>query len=330
MNKLQRATKRIPGIAYGIIALVLFFQIANSNFLSFMNINNILKNASILTIVSMGATLVILSAKIDLSIGYVMSLSAVIAGMIIQSQEVTTVGIIIVGLLAGMAVGAIFGLFNGIMIGKFKFDYWLITFSSMAIAQGLALVVSNGRIISGYSKKFRAIADGEIFGISTVIIIAAVICAIMIFISTRTRFGYSVYAIGDSEECANKSGINVTKARIWIYLISGILAGLGGILLASKTNSASSALGMGYEFNAIAAVVVGGTPSEGGKGGLVGTVFGSLFIAIMKSGLQFVGLTAHWQTLMIGLFIMVIILADVLISKHNHIRETRRVYRNAK
>jgi len=258
-----------------------------------------------------------------------MSLSAIVASMIITSREETTIGLIILGCLAGVAVGVIFGFFNGIMIGKYKFDYWLITFSSMAIAQGLSLVVSNGRIISGYSKNFRALADGRILGISSIIIVAVFICAIMIFISTRTRFGYAIYSVGDSEECANKSGINVTKTRIWIYTISGLMAGLGGILLASKTNSASSALGMGYEFNAIAAVVVGGTPSEGGRGGLLGTVFGSIFIAVMKSGLQFVGLTAHWQTLMIGFFIMAIIVSDVTISKLKLKKELRRIYKDA-
>lgn len=311
------------------LLMFIFFTLINNKFIGIANILNILKNASVLAIVSMGATMAILSAKIDLSIGYVMSLSAIITTMFITSFETLTTGYIILGCLMGMTVGTLFGLFNGLMIGKYKFDYWLITFASMSIAQGLSQVVSDGKIISGFGKPFRAVASTEFLGIDTVVWIAVLICAIAIFISTKTRFGYAIYAIGDSEECAFKSGINVTKVRVLIYVLSGLFAGIGGILLSSKTNSASATLGSGYEFNAIAAVVVGGTPSEGGKGGLGRTVLGAILITVLKSGLQFSGLDTYWQTLLIGIFIMAVVVSDVLSTKALHKRETRRVYRNA-
>lgn len=328
MSTLQKTVRKVPGIAYGTAVLLVLFTCINPNFINPINLVNILKNAAILTIVSMGMTLAILSAQIDLSIGSVMSLCAIVTGLVVQRSPDPSALHIAGAVVLGVGVGALFGLFNGVMIGRYKFDYWLITFSSMSIAQGLALIVSNGNIISGYTKRFRALAEAELLGVDSVIYIAVAVCAVAIFISTKTRFGFSVYGIGDSEECAVKSGIDVTKTRLKIYVISGILAGIGGILLAAKTNSASSTLGSGYEFNAIAAVVVGGTPFDGGKGGLMGTVLGSLLIAVMKSGLQVVGLSPYWQTLLVGVFIMLIIVADVASGAMKAAKDMRRVYRD--
>lgn len=328
MKTAKKLMRKVPGTIYGIIAMFIFFSIINNRFIGIANIQNILKNASVLAIVSMGAGLAILSAKIDLSIGYVMSLSAIATTMFITSFETLTAFIIAVGCLMGICIGLFFGLFNGIMIGKYKFDYWLITFASMSIAQGLSQVVSDGQIISGFGKPFRSIASTSLLGIDSVVWIAAIICVVAYVLSTKTHFGYAVYAIGDSEECAFKSGINVDRVRILIYTISGIFAGVGGILLAARTNSASATLGSGYEFNAIAAVIVGGTPSEGGKGGLGRTVLGAMLITVLKSGLQFSGLDSYWQTLLIGIFIMAVVISDVLSSSALHKREMRRVYKN--
>ena len=328
MEKTRKFLKIVPGTVWGILLMFVFFTLINSRFIGMASLQNILKNASVLAIVSMGAGMVILSAKIDLSIGYVMSLSAIASTMYLTSMEDPGAPQILLGFAIAAAIGLVFGLFNGLMIGKFKFDYWLITFASMSIANGLSQVVSDGQIISGYSRSFRAVANTGILGIDSVVWLAVLICGIMIFLSTKTRFGYSIYAVGDSEDCAFKSGTNVVRVRVLIYLLSGLLAGIGGILLAARTNSASVTLGSGYEFNAIAAVIVGGTPSEGGKGGLGKTVLGAILITVLKSGLQFSGLDSYWQTLLIGLFIMIVVVADVLSTKVVHKREMRRVYRN--
>lgn len=327
MSGLKKTVKKIPGTVWGILAMFIFFTLINEKFCSVANLRNLMKNASVLMIVSMGAGMAILSAKIDLSIGYVMSLSAIVSTMYITQFDQPTVLQIVIGFLIAILIGLVFGLFNGLMIGKWKFDYWLITFASMSIAQGLAQVVSDGDIISGYSKTFRAVANTKLLGIDSIVWIAVVVCAVMIFVTTKTRFGYAIYAVGDSEECAFKSGTNVMHVRVLVYALSGVLAGLGGILLAAKTNSASAMLGNGYEFNAIAAVIVGGTPSEGGKGGLGKTVMGAILITVLKSGLQFSGLDTYWQTLLIGIFIMAVVVVDVLSTKVARKRETRRVYR---
>lgn len=325
INKIKNLKdKKYTGIIASTIVLMIIFTIMQPRFISLANLENILNNTAILAIVAMGMTMAILSGQIDLSVGSVMSFSAVVSGLIITSGENAS---LLLAIAAGLAIGALFGLFNGIMIGCLKYDYWLITFASMAMAKSIALVITNGRIIAGFPENYRSLGGGTVIGISSGIVYAIVICAVMIVITLKTRFGYFLYAIGDSESCALQSGIKVVKVRIQMFITIGVLAAMGGILLASKTNSCSGTLASGYEFDAIAAVVVGGTPFTGGKGGLMGTVFGCLLIAVMKSGLQVIGLTSYWQTFLIGLFIMVVIILDTMNTQRVKIAAQRRVYK---
>jgi ribose transport system permease protein len=234
---------------------------------------------------------------------------------------------VLVAVLIGLTVGGIFGVFNGVMIGKFKFDFLLITFSSMSIAAGLGQVISGGNIIGGFSRTYRFIGGGSLGPVNTVVIIAVIIALGMIFLTKKTRFGLHVYAIGDSTQCAHQSGINVSGVLMWIYIITGLLAGLGGVLLASKTNSISPIAGRGYEFDAVAAVVVGGTPLDGGVGGIGGTIMGAILIAMMKNGLMLFGFSTFWQQTLIGVFMLLIIIGDVISTNRRKYRSQRRVYR---
>jgi ribose transport system permease protein len=328
MSMITKTMKKIPILMWGAIIIILVFAITSPKFAQVRNIDNILKNSSILIIVGMGMTMAIISGQIDLSIGGVMSAAGMIGAIYIKQFKQPTVWNIIVTVLIGMAIGLAFGLFNGIMIGKFKFNYWLITFSTLSIGYGVAKVVTNGNILAGYSKNFRFLAGGSIGGVSTSIIIAAIVVVIMGLVIRRTRFGFHIYAVGDSEQCSLQSGIYVDKTRMLIYTLSGLLAGFAGILLMSKTNSAAPISGEGYEFNAIAAVVVGGTTFEGGKGGIFGTILGALIIAAIKSGLQIIGLSTYMQQTLIGLFILSIIVVDVITSNRRKISALRRLYKN--
>lgn len=327
MNGFSQRLKKIPGLMWGAIIIVIIFAVTAPNFIQVRNLQNILENSAVLLIVSLGMTLTILSGEIDMSVGGVISASGMISALYLKSIENPTAMNVIITILIGIGVGALFGLFNGFMIGKLRYNFWLITFATMSIGFGLAQAVTGGNILAGFSKNFRHLADGKIFGIATVIYFALIITIIMIYISKRTRFGMHVYAVGDSEQCARLSGINVVKTRFMIYLISGILAGLGGILLMSLTNSASALSGDGYEFDAIAAVVVGGTPFEGGKGSLVGTVIGVLLLEAVKSGLQLIGLSTYWQQTFIGVFILAVIVFDVVNSMRKKKIAMRRVYK---
>lgn len=321
--------KKVSGIMWASLLMVVLMLIFVPNFSQPRNFDNILKNTAVLLIISIGMTMAILSSQIDLSIGGVMSASAMISAMYLSRFEEPTAVQILITFLIGIIVGLAFGLINGVMIGIFKYNYWLVTFATMSMGYGLAQVVTNGNIIAGFSKTFRHVADGKMGGaVSNVIIITILIVAIMMLLLARTRFGMHIYAVGDSEQCAAQSGIVVPRIRILVYAISGILAGLGGVLLVSKTNSASATIGNGYEFDAIAAVIIGGTPFEGGKGGLGGTVIGALVIQAFKAGLQLMGVSSYWQQTLVGIFILLIIVVDVISENRKLIKKTRRIYRD--
>lgn len=326
MNKIKQYLKGIPSSAWAGILLILFFAVAVEGYLSSRNIFNILKSTSALAVVAVGMTMVILLGEIDMSVGGVITISATAAGLYLHSLETVSVVHIVIAVVICCAVGFAFGVFNGYMIGIKRFNFWLITFGSMSAAFGLAKGITNGGVLSGFDKQFRWISNGEVCGISMCIIWAVLIGIIAIFVQYHTRFGVHIYAIGDSEACAVNSGINVKKTRFWVYALSGLCSGLAAVLLLSRTNSAGATIGEGYEFDAIAAVVIGGTAMEGGRGGYKGTIYGAIFISAMKNGLQLIGLSNYWQQVLLGIVIISIILYDVIHAKVRYKKSLRRVY----
>ena len=326
MNKIKSLLKRIPGSTWAGIVLILLFAVLVPNYLGLPNVLNILKNTTALVIVSVGMTMSILLGEIDMSVGGVITASATLAGLYLKSLETVTAVNILLVIVIACAIGLLFGAFNGYMIGYGRYNFWLVTFGSMSIAFGLAKGVTNGGVVSGFPKSFQWISTGRIGSISMCIIWAALICVLAVFILYKTTFGLHIYAIGDSEACAINSGINVRKTRFWVYTLSGLMSGIAAIVLLARTNSAGATIGEGYEFNAIAAVVIGGTAMEGGKGGFKGTIFGAIFIAAMKNGLQLVGLSNYWQQVLLGVVIIAIILYDVINARIRAKKSLRRVY----
>lgn len=326
MNKLKTGVARIPGIFWGILAAGLFFALTADNFLHPKNLEQVLNSTAILLVISIGSTMAILAAKIDLSVGGIATFAGMVAAVYLHSVDDPGIPQVLVAIVISVAVGTAMGAFNGYMIGYRKFDNWLITFSTMSIGFGLSQVITGGNIISGYNKTVRFLGDGEIFGVKVLLFVTLILTALMIFVIRNTRFGMHIYAVGDSEVCAAVSGVNVAKTNFLIYLISGAFAGFCGFLLLSKTNSMGPTTADGYEFNAIAAVIVGGTTFDGGKGGLGGTVLGALFIAIVKNGLQHIGLSIYWQQAFVGIFILCIILIDVINERRKAKRAQRRLY----
>ena len=326
MNKVKNYLKGISGSSWAGVALIVFFAVVIDNYLGSRNVMNILKSTSALVVVSVGMTMAILLGEIDMSVGGVITIAATAAGIYMQSVETVTAGTVVIAVIICCFVGLAFGIFNGYMIGIKKFNFWLVTFGSMSISFGLAKGVTNGGVLSGFDKKFQWISTGEILGISMCIIWAVIICIIALLVLYKTRFGLHIYAIGDSEMCAANSGIDVRKTRFWVYAVSGLTAGLSAILLLARTNSAGATIGEGYEFSAIAAVVIGGTAMEGGKGGFKGTIFGAIFISAMKNGLQLIGLSNYWQQVLLGVVILAIILYDVINARIRFKKSLRRVY----
>lgn len=326
MNRIKSSIKGISGSMWAGIALILIFAVVIENYLGARNVMNILRNSSALVAVAAGMTMIILLGEIDMSVGGVITIAATVAGTYLQSMEVVTVGNVLLGAVICAAVGLAFGIFNGYMIGIRRFNYWLVTFGSMSMGFGLAKGITNGGVLSGFDPKFRWISMGDVLGISMCIIWAVLICVIVSFMQYKTRFGLHLYALGDSEACAMNSGIDVRKTRFLAYAFSGLMAGIAAILLLARTNSAGATVGEGYEFNAIAAVVIGGTTMDGGKGGFKGTIFGAIFISAMKNGLQLIGLSNYWQQVLLGVVIIAIILYDVINSKLHQKKSLRRVY----
>ena len=320
--------KGIPGATWAGIVLIVFFAIIIDNYLGSRNLMNILKSTSALAIVSIGMTMAILLGEIDMSVGGVVTIAATAAGIYLQSVEKVSAVNVIIGVLICCIVGLLFGIFNGYMIGIKKFNYWLVTFGTMSITFGLAKGITGGNVLSGFDPKFRWISTGKFLGIDMCIVWAVLISLAALFVMYKTRFGLHIYAIGDSEACARNSGVNVEKTRFWAYACSGLTAGLAAVVLLARTNSAGATLGEGYEFNAIAAVVIGGTSMKGGKGGFKGTIFGAFFISAMKNALQLVGLSNYWQQVLLGFVILAIILYDVVNERIRTKKGLRRVYSN--
>ena len=325
---LQRLVKgyrklNIPGIVLGDILLIIFFSIASDKFFTANNLMTILKNCCTLLLTATGLTLVILMGKNDISVGSTVSMAAVLVALLVQAGLPTAL-VILIPLLVGIAIGCM----NGILVAKLKFDYWVVAFSSMSIFAGLALVLTDGKTISWYGKNATLdwIGNGKILGMYVFIWLTIILVAAMIWVQKKTKFGYDVYSVGGSESVATVSGVKVTKTRILVYALAGLFAAIAGIFIGCMTNSGSPSVGVDYSFNAIAVVVIGGTSMSGGKGGIVGTVFGTIMLRILASGLSLMRIPSTWQKAIIGVVIVAMIVVDVLNEHRKNIKGLRRVY----
>ena len=247
--------RNIPGILIGNIVLFVLFGLANERFLSSYNIMMIFRNTCTLLMAALGFTLVILIGKIDMSVGSVVSMAAV-SVVVLYNAGVPVALALLLPLLIGIAVGVI----NGLLIAKCNFDFWVVTFGMMSVFAGLALVTTDGNTVAIKNDIVNWIGNGKIAGIYVVIWITVILAALMVWIQKKTKFGYDVFALGGSQAVASVSGINVVKTSIIVYALSGLFAALAGVLIACMTNSGSPAVGVDYTFNAMAAIVIGGTP----------------------------------------------------------------------
>lgn len=313
----------IPGILVGDILLVIFFAIVSDGFFTPYNLMLILRNCCTLLLTSMGLTLVILMGKNDISVGSIVSMTAVTIAVLLEKGLPTFLVVII-----ALAMGALIGTINGILVAKLNFDYWVVAFASMSIFAGLALVTTDGVTVSIHNDILDWIGNGKILGVYVIIWLTIILTIIMILVQNKTRFGYNVYSIGGSENVAKVSGVQVVKTRILVYMLSGFFASVAGLAIACMTNSGSPSVGTDYSFNAMAAVVIGGTSFSGGKGGILGTVFGTLLLRILTSGLSLMGIPSTWQRAITGLVIVAVIVVDVLNVNRKNIKGLRRVYRN--
>jgi ribose/xylose/arabinose/galactoside ABC-type transport system permease subunit len=288
------------------ILLIIVASILSPSFLSSTNIFNVLRQASALGIISVGMTYVILSGNggVDLSVGAMVSLTTCLAAGIMMGQTSNIVPALIVVILAGTAVG----LFNGLLITRFATDPFITTLGTMTVVQGIAMYYTKGSPFGGVPAEFRFIAEGYVGFVPVPVIIFLFIFLIGLWVMRKTIFGRYIYAIGGNQEVARLSGIKVNKYKIAVYVISSLLATIAGLILVARVSLGDPRLGYGYELDAIAAVIIGGTSFAGGIGGMGGTIIGVLIIAIMNNLLNLMDVSPFLHGVVKGLIILAAII----------------------
>jgi ribose transport system permease protein len=293
----------------GLIVLIVAVSLASPDFLDVGNLLNVLRQTSINAVIAMGMTFVILTAGIDLSVGAILALCGAFAASLIASGSGLLIAMPIV-LLAGLALGAV----SGLIITYGAVQPFIATLVTMTVLRGAVLVFTNGTPIDASSgaasNAFGNLGAGYVFGIPIPVIAAAVVFAACWMALTQTRFGRYVYAIGGNENVTRLSGVNVTLIKIVVYAVSGLLSALAGIILTARLQSAQPTAGVGYELDAIAAVVVGGTSLAGGIGSMTGTLIGALIIGILNNALNLMDVSAYYQMIAKGAVILLAVLVD--------------------
>lgn len=301
-------------LAFGtLVILVLFFSLASENFFSWSNISGILLATAVIGILAFGTTLVIVSGGIDLSIGTGMTLCAVVTGILLVNMQLP----LLVGVLGGIATGALLGFINGINISIFGLPPFIATLAMMLIAQGLALVISGVRPIyfSGVDG-FREISLGELVpGLPNAVLILFITGIIAYLLLSKTLLGRYTFAIGSNEEATKISGVDTKKWKILIYTVAGVFTGIAGVVIAARLDSAQPQLGVGYELQAIAAVIIGGTSLMGGRGSILGTLIGALIMSVLINGLRIMSVQTEWQNVVVGIVILIAVFTDSLRSR---------------
>lgn len=309
------------GLALGtLVVLLVFFSIFGANFTSSSNIENILMSTVIVGVLALGTTFVIVTGGIDLSLGFGMTLCSVMMGTFITAWGLP----IWMGVIGALATGALMGLVNGLNITFLRLPPFIATLAMMMLAQGLALVISQVKPItfaSGIREQVTAIvqfdpilamSDGYVAGIASGVIIFIVLAVIAYLVLNKTLLGRYDFAIGSNEEAARLSGVDTRRWKVLIYVFAGVFTGIAGVLMTARLGSAQPTAGQGYELQAIAAVIIGGTSLLGGRGSIVGTVIGAFIMSVLINGLRSMSIQTEWQYILTGIVILIAVFFDSL------------------
>lgn len=306
-----------------LIAVTLFFGIMAPNFVSLANFLIMFKHIAIVAILAIGMTYVILTGGVDLSVGSIAGLSGMVAGgLILQGLTIAPLGIVIypsipVVVLVSLALGALIGVLNGVLIARFRVAPFIATLGMLYIARGAALLLSNGATFPNLvgspdyaNQGFPWLGSGVVLGIPVPVWLVAILAIAAAFAAARTAFGRRVYAIGGNERAALLSGVRVDRIKIAVYAISGTCAALVGLIVASDLVAAHPASGETFELSAIAAVVLGGASLAGGRGTIAGTIVGACVIGILGDGMVMMGVSEFWQMVIKGAVIIAAVVLD--------------------
>jgi inositol transport system permease protein len=321
----QQSTQMLSGIfsKYGIFlifaVMVLGASLLSPAFLSSTNLINIVRQMSIVGLIALGVTGIIVSAGIDLSSGSVVGLTAVVAASLAQMPDYSAAfypGLhvpLIVPVLAACLVGALVGWINGTLVAKTRIPPFIATLGTFTAIRGAANLYTGGRPISNLTDNYNFIGQGDVFGVPVPIIILVVMAVVTHILYAHTKFGKYIYAIGGNEQAARVSGINAARYKMLIYVYASLLAGLAGLVVSSRIGSGQPGLGVGYELDAIAAAVIGGTSlSAGGIGTVAGTIVGALIIGVLNNTLDLMNVSAFWQQIVKGCIIVGAVILDQL------------------
>jgi len=309
-SRSAKAIRQLSVLGF-LLLLVLVFTVLADGFLTFSNVRNIALQTSMIAIVAIGMSFVIFTAGIDLSVGSVMALSGALAAGVAVNFGLDTYLSIGVGLIIGVVIGAI----NGLLIVKGGIPPFVATLSMLAVARGLTLVYTEGRPIAGLDERFIYFGSEQLLGIPVPVIIMIVIAVIAHLVTRYTPFGLHVYSTGGNEETTRLAGISPDRIKMAVYMISGFLAALGGILLTARLWSAQPNAALGWELDAIAAPVLGGTSLFGGVGSIGGTVIGAFIIGVLSNGLNLMGVPSYHQQVIKGLVFILAVTVDLLINR---------------
>lgn len=302
-----------------LIALIIAFSILSENFRTITNMMNILQATSVIGLLAVSATIVIITGGIDLSVGTAMTFTAVTAGMLLTWLQLP----IPIGVLGAILMGAVTGLMSGALITKMRIPPFIATLGMMLVLKGLSLILTGTKpIYFNDSPGFTDLAQGSLIGailpgfaVPNGVLVLFVVAAVISYVLNRTVLGRYTYALGSNEEATRLSGVNVDAWKMAIYALAGAVTGIAGVILAARLNSAQPALGQGYELEAIAAVVIGGTSLAGGRGTILGTLIGALIMSVLTNGLRILSVAPEWQIVATGAIIIGAVYADSLRKK---------------
>jgi ribose/xylose/arabinose/galactoside ABC-type transport system permease subunit len=309
--KVFRHRGRQFGTLLGLLALCLVLWALTPHFLTVSNLLNVLDQTAINAVVAVGMTFVIVSGGIDLSVGSVLALSGIVLGNALAAGIPVPVAIAL-----GLVVGTSCGLVNGLLVTWGRLPPFIATLGMMSVARGLALMVAEGRPVSGFAEGFRVLATERLAGIPAPVFITAATYVAAHFVLSRTVFGRATYAIGGNEEAARLSGVAVRLHKTGAYAVAGGMSAAAAVILTARLNSAQPTAGIMYELDAIAAAVIGGVSLTGGEGTVIGALIGALIMGVLRNGLNLLNVSSFFQQVVIGGVIIGAVLVDTWFRQH--------------
>lgn len=293
------------GTLFGLILIFVVFSSLSPVFLTAPNLLNILQQSSINACIALGMTLVIVTGGIDLSVGPIAALAAVISASLMVSGVPIPVAI-----LAALGVGALCGLFNGVLVAYAGLQPFIVTLGGLSLYRALSLIYTGGNPVFGIPPEFRALTNGDIMGVPTPVVIVAILALLCWIVLNKTPLGEYLMAVGGNQEAARIAGVPVARTKISAFVISGVLASIAALILVGRLGAAEPTLGNLWELDAIAAAAIGGASLMGGKGSIVGTILGAIILGSLRNGLTLMNVQAFYQLLATGIIIIAAMLID--------------------